>query len=620
LIWFAHVSVEGQKQIITDPFLNVLLRQIQFRIAAVCDVKHAVQISEICIREMNEMDDSQLHPDIKRVVQVNFLKDILFSFPPKALPALPLSELIGAQAATSSQSQKLVTLQQDFISNEFHIPSGSIISTTPDGRNVSRFYTKAKGRIFRVELPSHSLVWFEGVIALVLSPQESDVNGYPVQAGDYVPIDGDGKPPFLRLSKQTTLITGFVAPAGSGVSFQSGLPFFVRLSSPTTFRGLSVNAGRLVCFFPDGTGVANVPLAADSSYEEKTFPAESNLIMTSEGKVLRAVLSRPTTFDGFQVFRLSSPTGPKPLVTFHPNGHLRSGFLTSITTIKGITIKPGFVRLFDNGNLEIGTLEGNQTIAGVPCLGGADIILSDTGEPIVFTAAADWSIGATHLHRGDRFTGTFKITGETVILDPASLSTTLNDVQNQICDKLAAELRKNSSKFPFGRIGSITKHDFRSAVGADHADLHQEIAVKDMLTNPPFADCDSEIAIDATLKWTLVEGFRRPTFKAWISSLGGGISHNFCPGTSLLEAGIAIGNALGLVNFNLASPNALTSPLALKQIDDGQMTQILAFLNSLHPEGRVLDWSFKPTRIFIDHQQLKLAYEYEVQRSIGGNH
>lgn len=78
--WFAHVSVEGQKQIITDPFLNVLLRQIQFRIAAVCDVKHAAQISEICIREMNEMDDSQLHPDTKRVVQVNFLKDILFSF------------------------------------------------------------------------------------------------------------------------------------------------------------------------------------------------------------------------------------------------------------------------------------------------------------------------------------------------------------------------------------------------------------------------------------------------------------------------------------------------------------------------------------------------------------
>jgi hypothetical protein len=188
-------------------------------------------------------------------------------------------------------------------------------------------------------------------------------------------------------------------------------------------------------------------------------------------------------------------------------------------------------------------------------------------------------------------------------------------VQNQICDKLAAELLKKSSVFPFGRIGQITKHDFRSSLGADHIDLHQEIAVKDLLTNPTFADCDSNIAIDATLKWALIEGFRRPTFKAWISSLKGEISHNFCPGTFVLEAVLAIGKALGLVNFELQSPASLNDPLTLKSINDDQMAQIIAFLNSLHPESKVPDWSFKPTSIFIDHQQLKLAYEYSVQRN-----
>lgn len=508
-------------------------------------------------------------------------------------------------------SQHIVTLAQKYQSDDFEIPAGSIIEASDDGTLVEAFYTSDTARVFKFALPPHSLMLMHPAWATVAVQSDTQVSIFNVQAGSAFYIDAVGNIANIKTSDATDLPPGFTVPAGSTVDYEDGQLFYVRLGQPATYRGLKVNSGRYICFSSDG--YSNVPLAKDAIFSDKSFPSDSYLIIGPDGQVVRAILSRPATFDGLQYYRYKPTTGPLPIVTFKANGHVHDGFLTAAAVIGGISVAQDYVRFHDDGSLERATLNGDQIIAGVPCMGGTEVMLGRDGSPIYFTASADWSVGKTKLHRGDRFTGLFTVTGTTVILDKASLNAALNGVQKQIVDeRLAPEVRKNSGKFPFGNIGKITGHDFRVTLAEDHIDLHQEASVESLLTNPPFADCDSNIEIDITLKWTISNNLPHPVFMMWYSSMSGALSHDFCPGTSTIEAVATIGKALGIIHYNLQPPD-IKNPLLSKQFDDKTLAIIHAFLAAAHPNGTVLDWSFKPTRVFIDQGQLKLDYEYQVQ-------
>jgi hypothetical protein len=513
-----------------------------------------------------------------------------------------------------SVTQRIVTLRQKFESNDFEIPAGSTLAATDDGTVVTYFYTAAKARVFNFVLPPRSLVYCGRSWSTVVVQSDMQAGIFHIRAGGVFNIDANGNVANVRTSGPITLLPEFTVPPGSLVDYEDGLLTYVGLGEAATYRGLKVNSGRYVCFAPDG--FSNVPLAEDATFAGKSFPAGTTLIIGPDGGVVRAVLSRPATFDGLQFFR-DKPTSGKPIVRFNTNGHVHSGFLNSTAEVGGIAIARGDARFYDDGTLAEGTLNGDQTIAGVPCMGGAYVELDKDGSPIRFTASADWSIGSTLLHRGDGFSGTFTVTGTTVILDNASLNNTLNSAQALIVfEKLAPELRKHAGKFPFGNIGEIIGHDFRVSLAEDHIDLHQEATVKDFLTNPPFADCDSDIQTDITLKWTISNNFIRPVLVMWYSSMSGSISHNFCPGTSFLEAVLeaqrVVGRMFGLVVDSLRFPG-IDNPLLTKQFDQKTLAKIHAFLVAAHPNGKVLDWTFKPTRAFIEEGQLKLDYQYEVE-------
>jgi hypothetical protein len=79
LDWFTHLAVDKGEQLYPEPLMNVLLRHMQFRVAAEGNFHRAVQISEICLREMEEIDDTKLYRGSKRAMQVTFLSNSLFS-------------------------------------------------------------------------------------------------------------------------------------------------------------------------------------------------------------------------------------------------------------------------------------------------------------------------------------------------------------------------------------------------------------------------------------------------------------------------------------------------------------------------------------------------------------
>jgi hypothetical protein len=91
LNWFTNLAVGASDQLYPEPLMNVLLRHMQFRVAAEGNFDRAVLIAEICLREMEEIDDAKLLPDSKRAMQVTFLSNTLFSlqvpFPIKTVVA-----------------------------------------------------------------------------------------------------------------------------------------------------------------------------------------------------------------------------------------------------------------------------------------------------------------------------------------------------------------------------------------------------------------------------------------------------------------------------------------------------------------------------------------------------
>jgi hypothetical protein len=91
LDWFTNLAVGKSEKLYSEPLMNVLLRTMQFRVAAEGNFDRAVQIAEICLREMEEIDDTKLYRGSKRAMQVTFLSNSLFSlqvpFPIKTVVA-----------------------------------------------------------------------------------------------------------------------------------------------------------------------------------------------------------------------------------------------------------------------------------------------------------------------------------------------------------------------------------------------------------------------------------------------------------------------------------------------------------------------------------------------------
>lgn len=522
----------------------------------------------------------------------------------RAQPLL-LSTVLGAEA--KGPQQQLVTLERGFTSGDIELPAGTVIKPSPDGYSVGSIYTTEEARILKFTVPPHSLIERRSAWYVILTQHDLLAGEYTAQAGTHLTVDINGVIDTITVGRPTVLATYFTAPAGSTLSFQDGQLEYVLLSEPTPFHGVVASKGRHICFLTDGS--ADLRLEADATVQGRAFPGGSWIILSPNGGLVAAVLAKPVTIDQLQFFKAGTS---KPVVMFHPSGKLKSGYLQSAAVVKGIAVGPGYLRLDEDGSLRAFTSDGDQNIEGAPCLGGTEVVLNKAGKPIRFTAAADWSIGSSHYRRGEVFNGTYLVKGDAVLLDGPTLSAVLTAMWNRLTQSMQAELMKQTGKFPFGRIGETTWHDFRTTLADDHIDLHVEAAIKDLLTNPPFADCDCDIDIDATIKFKLFREAGKSTFVVWIGKLGGGLSTHVCPGTTALKVGYLVFNAIDLIpDLHVNLPDSLNRPLASKSLEDATKARILNFYNSLSQDSTIFDVDV--TRVFIDQQQLKLSYFYYVQ-------
>jgi hypothetical protein len=341
------------------------------------------------------------------------------------------------------------------------------------------------------------------------SPEAFRANGLRIRSG--LLFDANEQITSADLARSWQALPDLRLPSGSTVSFYPGGDlFFFRTSSPVTFRGLTLAQGRAACFYPDREVI--LELGVDSVVERHALPAHTSVVLDPQYHLRRAWLSKATSLDGMKFWN-----PPRTVVTFHPNGRLRSGRLAGPETIGGVSVRGEEIELFPDGTLRSGTLDRDQVIAGVPCMAGQRIERARNGLPV---------------HVEDK-TYTFEILKG-----------------QELTNMLDGALQKALSDLVKGLSQSTQKLDFSVAKGSESLSVHLVIRAFKLVL-----DCDCDLTFDPTYSWSVTHSYSfsnasggpewRASFTPWCSHVGFGVSCN--PGCVGLRMATGFLDALGVL-------------------------------------------------------------------------
>lgn len=548
---------------------------------------------------------------------------------------------LKASSLSTTKPNGILTLSQDYVGSSANntststsvatdvlaIPKDSLILRS--GEDVKAIYFRGAGKLAGHQVPSGTLVLFEGEDAAVWSHADISAGRYVAKAGELFALYTDGSLAFFSTRGSASLPDGLAVPDGSFIGLEGGHAYYAWLPANTPVRGFKAVANRTICF--DGQDDVHMRLAEDGQLRGERIPKGSDVIVRPDGSIMRALFYEPLTLQGVKL-ALFYQNDPKiRSATFFKNGQLRSANNENTVTVGSLQVSPGLVIFYDDGSLHQGVPVSDTNIQGVPVMGGRVVMLDPDGSPYVFTAASDWSKEATHLHRGEEYLGSYTKNDTFVLLNNADLTEMINAAVASLIDPLPDKIRENSGKFPFGNMGNMSIHDVRTGLSTDHIDVHGELSVQNMFTNPPFADCDGNIWADFVVRWYTGGMYAmgqnqdlqyKPVFGIYVSQYGGGVSHHFCPGTDFIRAVATIGSAFGFV----ASPDQLLQNFVnrfagklrfQKALDDKNQKMIAQYLQAVTQDGEVVADSIRYNRLYIDGGQLKMDYSYEVRHPEG---
>jgi hypothetical protein len=135
---------------------------------------------------------------------------------------------------------------------------------------------------------------------------------------------------------------------------------------------------RWLHYYPGGK-LKGFELARDTVIQGHPLPAGTVVWLDEQGRLETCWLSRNTALQGL----LCDGGFGKVATSFHPNGHLRSLYLTSTQEIEGLPCKAGVfapVRLHDSGSLAGCTLARDALWRGQQLPRGAEVRLDPDGE------------------------------------------------------------------------------------------------------------------------------------------------------------------------------------------------------------------------------------------------
>jgi hypothetical protein len=455
---------------------------------------------------------------------------------------------------------------------------------------------------------------------IIQAPSPITVADFRTKSDTVLAINsGYGTIDTLTLLDDAVLTYGIQAPAGSGISYLAGQLFVIKISTATSIRGFPVGAGRLVCFGPDGT--ANLPLAHDVSWKGQQLHGASFLLVAQAGDLVSLAINQPMTVGSAIYYKPDSwPPESYNALHFWPSGGVKGGWLAKPAQFAGVKFAASYIEFDENGGVQFGTLQQDTIINGIPCLGGAPIWFNHAGKPVSFTLSATWTFGSTTFTRGQRFSGHFSLKDTITLMDPPTLSNAVHELQMNFLGEVTNKILESSSKFPFGNMGTPIMHDVSARFpDGDYISTHQEVAIPDLFTNPPFSDCDGNITADVIFRWSISYDSHTTWVNLWISRLSGGISHHVCPGTSTLEGVGAIWSAIRGIDYTIGGR---ASVLAKKFVSKAQiskpleskMISKLAPLLPTHGQDAVVDPdSLKFDRVYVHSGALMLDFTYQAK-------
>jgi hypothetical protein len=176
-----------------------------------------------------------------------------------------------------------------------------------------------------------------------------------------------------------------------------------------------------------------------------------------------------------------------------------------------------------------------------------------------------------------------------------------------------------SSKFPFGNISTIQDHDFVWNASGTVLNISQQLHVQKLFTNPPFADCDGDLKLDATVTWVVVKEFMKQSVVAWPSTLTISYKHGLCPGTAAIET---IAGALAdlvphireLIDSKTSGALASLAQKSViqKEIGDTTLAKYGQLLQFLQTDGTFVPGSLQIDSVLVENGNLNLHYSYGI--------
>jgi hypothetical protein len=545
---------------------------------------------------LGNYDSPQVHA-ISRIDQLNISK-------------LPLSESPSPYYAT--------TLSSSYQGDDAELPSGTVIQVDGQG-NVIGIYFPSAGRLGDLALPQGSIVdraaygSYEGIYV----HDSVSVGGNDVLPEGFLMLAWDGSLAETTLNAAMNVNAGLTAPSRARVNFMNGHVHRVdvRNGEVVTYFGSQVASGHSICFADSGE--ANIRIGGDTKIGLSMFPSGSFIIEDPSGQPLLALLSRDSSISGLVV---KSTNGQQIDAYFDAAGNISRAILATPATIGGVKVQDEIETQGNGFTLKSGTLVNDQLIDGVPCMGGAPVQLNAAGHPVVFTASSTYQIGGTVLQRGQQFLGTYVKHDVLPIFDGSKgeLASAIQQLQAELVSKGSAAVLAMSGHIPFGNMGTVQDHDFSWDAAGSVLHLSQQLHVQNLFTNPGFVDCDGDLKLDATVTWIVVHEFMKQTVVAWPSALTISYKHNFCPGTSVLEAAKAIADLdphlRELLDSKISGPIAALAQRSViqKEIGDTALAKYEQIIQLLQTDGTYVPGSLQIDSVLVESGNLNIHYSYSV--------
>lgn len=415
---------------------------------------------------------------------------------------LSLSRPPGGWPSQTADVQAAVVAGTGFTVDPVLVPPDTFVETyllNDDGsRWVSEFVllndaairgiTLPKGSIFRLAMVGTAEQPFARLVSK--SPTSLPVFEANAPASDVIGWSGELTPQTYSIATPIPVGTATL-PAGTWV-FRSENDIIVKPSERVSIAGVPIGP-QSYSRIRNGQ-VTDTWLVAEWEYAPRHALPEGTRVIFRNGRLSHAGLLRPLTVDGLSLVGT---------VWFSADGKVKAGRLNAPASLDGVECGPGGFSVHPSGALEQCELAHAQTVKGVR-LRADRVVITPSGNIVTGILDQDLRVGIRTLRPGDRLSTLADERATLEVLDAEGV----NDLEAQVKALIEQSIPKalvsmKSSVSVLGKFEAADVHlDSQTRVRQEHGILFpSRYSVRNLLKNPPFADCDCRVNLVPEFGW-----------------------------------------------------------------------------------------------------------------------